>query len=235
MSTHDCGGLLDVVTICNDLTPPSVNVIDVGLFDHWFLWWSAPLISKPTFYVTTVFCQWNQIDIELFRAENAMSFWRPRISAESWDPCQMWQSVDALQECGRVLPSTMSSSNPSFDAKIDEVRASSADTPLPTFTLTPAGCSQVEFHQLGIDDVITAVWALPVKHSVGFPLPTQLFKENVDLLAPFLKLFNRCLSVGYVPASFKEAYITPLLKKPDLVPAGPKSYRLIANLSVLSK
>ena len=38
-----------------------------------------------------------------------------------------------------------------------------------------------------------------------------------------------------VPWSFKEANITPLLKKSDLDSADPKSYRPIANLSVLSK
>jgi len=53
---------------------------------------------------------------------------------------------------------------------------------------------------------------------------------------PFLvELFNRCLSMGSVPTSFKAAYITPLLKKPDLDSADQKSYRPIANLSVLSK
>ena len=43
--------------------------------------------------------------------------------------------------------------------------------------------------------------------------------------------------MGSVPTSFKAAYIkpTPLLKKPDLDSADPKSYRPIANLSVLSK
>jgi len=43
------------------------------------------------------------------------------------------------------------------------------------------------------------------------------------------------LSLGVVPASFKEAYITPLLKKSDMDPAEVKSYRPISNLSVLSK
>jgi len=38
-----------------------------------------------------------------------------------------------------------------------------------------------------------------------------------------------------VPTSFKTAYITPLLKKANLDSADPKSYRPIANLSVLSQ
>jgi len=38
-----------------------------------------------------------------------------------------------------------------------------------------------------------------------------------------------------VPAAFKEAYITSLLKKADLDSADARSYRPISNLSVLSK
>ena len=43
------------------------------------------------------------------------------------------------------------------------------------------------------------------------------------------------MEFGIVPSLFKEAYITPLLKKPDLDPADVKSYRPISNLSVLSR
>jgi len=56
------------------------------------------------------------------------------------------------------------------------------------------------------------------------------------MLAPFLvELFNRSVLHGSVPTAFKAAYITPLLKKPDLDPADVQSYRPISNLSVLSK
>ena len=41
--------------------------------------------------------------------------------------------------------------------------------------------------------------------------------------------------MGLVLSSFKAAYITPLLTKPGLDSADLKSYRPIANLSVLSK
>jgi len=74
------------------------------------------------------------------------------------------------------------------------------------------------------------------KQSADDPLPTRLLKENVDVLAPFLvELHNRSLQTGSVPTSFKSAYITPLLKKANFDPSDPKSYRPIANLSVLSK
>jgi len=40
---------------------------------------------------------------------------------------------------------------------------------------------------------------------------------------------------GAVPLSYKAAYVTPLLKKPDLDPSDARSYRPISNLSVVSK
>jgi hypothetical protein len=77
---------------------------------------------------------------------------------------------------------------------------------------------------------------LPDKQCLSDPMPTRVLKENVDILAPFLAaLLNKSMSLGTVPALFKEAYITPLLKKTDLDPADVKSYRPISNLSVLSK
>jgi len=52
------------------------------------------------------------------------------------------------------------------------------------------------------------VRALPDKQCSLDPMPTSLLKEHIDLLAPFLvELFNRSLSLGVFPASFKIAYI----------------------------
>ena len=46
-------------------------------------------------------------------------------------------------------------------------------------------------------------------------------KESVDVLAPFLvELYNRSMSTGVVPAVFKAAYVTPLLKKSWLRSGG---------------
>jgi hypothetical protein len=76
-----------------------------------------------------------------------------------------------------------------------------------------------------------AVRSLPDKSCTSDLLPTRLLKENVDILAPFLTdLFNCSLSTGVVPAIFKDAYITPLLKKPDMDPGEAKSYRPISKL-----
>jgi len=64
-------------------------------------------------------------------------------------------------------------------------------------------------------DVVIAVFnALPNKQCASDPLPTSSLKGNVDLLALFLvELFNRSLSMGYIPTALREAYITPILNK----------------------
>ena len=67
-------------------------------------------------------------------------------------------------------------------------------------------------------------------------MPTRMLKDNVDALAPFLvALFNKSLTAGTVPKLFEEAFITPLLKKPDADSADVRFYRPISNLPVLSK
>ena len=87
---------------------------------------------------------------------------------------------------------------------------------------------------MGLEWILEA--AIPDKQCVSDPIPTRLLKDNVDLLAPFItELCNRSLSSGVFPTLFKSAFITPLLKKPDMDPAQSKSYRPISNLSVLWK
>jgi len=63
-----------------------------------------------------------------------------------------------------------------------------------------------------------------------------VLKQIADIIAPFIaELFNCSLRKGLFPAQFKEAFITPVLKKPGLDATNASSYRPISNLSVLSK
>ena len=56
------------------------------------------------------------------------------------------------------------------------------------------------------------------------------------LLSPFVALlFNKSLSAGYFPATFKQAVIHPLLRKSGLDSSQMKNYRPVSNLSFLSK
>jgi len=64
---------------------------------------------------------------------------------------------------------------------------------------------------------------------------TYIFKQVIDLLALFVaELFNRSLAADHFPGTFKDASITPVLKKQELQSADASSYRPISNLTVLS-
>lgn len=74
------------------------------------------------------------------------------------------------------------------------------------------------------------------KYSMKDPMPTWLLKSCIDLLAPYIvSVFNSSLSSGAFPTYYKDAYVTPRLKKPTLPPCELSSYRPISNLSFLSK
>ena len=111
-------------------------------------------------------------------------------------------------------------------------------TPAPTFIqvgLTPGVCFQ-QFHPLTTDGVISTIRQLPDKLSSADPVPTSVLKQIADIISPFIiELFDRSLCKGLFPATFKEASITRVLKKPGLDATSVSSYRPISNLSVLSK
>jgi len=162
----------------------------------------------------------------VLRRRKRETFWRNTINIESKDPRQLWRSFDALMGRGRIPPCdgiNATEFHQFFDAKVDGVRATTANAPLPSFSTVPPGCSLHAFQSLVVEDVVAAVRALPDKQSADDPLPTRLLNENVDILAPFLvELHNRSLQTGSVPTLFKSAYITPLLKKANFDPADPK-------------
>jgi len=60
-------------------------------------------------------------------------------------------------------------------------------------------------------------------------------KQVVDLVAPFIaELFSRSLHTGYFPDIFRQAFITPIVKKPKLDPPTPV-HTVLYQTSVLSK
>ena len=121
--------------------------------------------------------------IELRRRKRDEFFSRSKVSAESHDPRQLWRFVDALLRRGQVLLSD-SVTTPRL-AELAHHR--SMHCRRLSLLLASVDFRLVEFRRLAIDDVITAVPALPDKQSASNPLPTRLFKikENVDPLAPF--------------------------------------------------
>ena len=68
------------------------------------------------------------------------------------------------------------------------------------------------------------------------PIPTSLTKECLsDLLPLITRIVNSSLCSGVVPPQFKQAVVTPVLKKPGLVPNDLKNFRPVSNLPFISK
>jgi hypothetical protein len=162
------------------------------------------------------------------RCRKSRDFWRSKIEADQSDPRKLWRSVDVLLERGCVLPSSatdVETFNQFFADKVANVRSSTSDTPLPAFSRVRDGVSFRTFSKLTINDVLNAVRLLPDKSSAADPIPTSVLKRTVDLIAPFIvELFNRSLSVGRFPAGFKNAFISPIVKKPGLDVTDVSSY-----------
>ena len=154
-------------------------------------------------------------------------------------PRKMWKTLDSILGKGGVTapaPISADEFHRFFDHKVAAVRQNTAGAPPPFFTPATDNCRLSGFIGLSVEQVITATLALPCKQCASDPIPTQILKDNIGILAPFIThMFNTSLSLGVVPRTFKSAYVTPLIKKPDLDITDVKSYRPISNLKVLSK
>lgn len=93
-----------------------------------------------------------------------------------------------------------------------------------------------KFHQVSESDVRKFIMSSPTKSCVLDPWPTFLVKECVDVLLPSItKLVNLSLVEGLFPSGFKQAVVTPLLKKASLAKDEFKNYRPVSGLCFMSK
>jgi len=72
-ATHDAGGTIDVVCTRDDMPPPNVDNIDVGISDHRLLRWSSRLLRPPPVYNTSARRSWRSFDLDKFQADLRMS------------------------------------------------------------------------------------------------------------------------------------------------------------------
>ena len=148
------------------------------------------------------------------RRRKVTEFWQTKLQSET-DRRRAWQMVDVLLGRGRVSASTamdVEAFNRFFVDEVAKVRSSTSNALLPTrIVLYRLWCVFATVHTTDIDDVIDAVRRLPDKSCAVDPIPTNVLKQIVDLIAPYIvELFNRSLSAGHFPAGFKEAVHTLL-------------------------
>ena len=94
----------------------------------------------------------------------------------------------------------------------------------------------LSFQPATLSDVMALINSGKTKSSKFDPLPIALLKANIAALAPFfVNLINMSYTYCTVPASLKQAVVTPLLKRPGLPTDNYSNYRPISNLPYVSK
>jgi hypothetical protein len=166
------------------------------------------------------------------------AFWRGKTDSCLDRPRELWSAFDRVLGRDQVVNQTPISAltfHEFMDKKTEAIRAATAGAASATFTC-PSGAYLSDFGSVAAAEVLELIRLLPDKQCATDILPTRLFKLCASELSPFLAmLFSRSFADAAVPLSYKAAYITPLLKKPDLDAADVRSYRPISNLSVISK
>ena len=93
-----------------------------------------------------------------------------------------------------------------------------------------------EFKTLTCSEVKKIILSSPAKSCSLDPIPTQFLFQHIDVLIDSVTtIVNDSLISGVMPLCFRQAIISPLIKKPNLDQNELKNYRPVSNLSFLSK
>ena len=110
---------------------------------------------------------------------------------------------------------------------INEHTSPTASSGMPQFT---------SFTTASSNDVAKLIRSSPSKHCKLDALPTWLIKEHTQEFAPLIaSIINTSLTTGEVPAMFKEAVVTPSLKKSSCSIEELSNYRPVSNIHFCGK
>ena len=92
------------------------------------------------------------------------------------------------------------------------------------------------FQQATTDEITDLVVKSASKSCRLDPIPTGLVKDNISILAPVIAdIVSLSITTGVFPSAFKNALVSPLLKKTSLDQNELNSYRPVSKLSFVSK
>ena len=166
-------------------------------------------------------------------------YWRTIVDASSGSALKLWNSLSGVMGSKKLSPIVdqldADTFLRTFEDKVKDVRTSTAGSD-PTGYSGFDGNRMESFSEINLEDTIKRIQNSSNKSCGLDPAPTWLVKEFSAELGPFVcSLFNKSLSLGVFPQSFKVAEITPVLKKTSLDASVPVNYRPISNLCYLSK
>ena len=126
-----------------------------------------------------------------------------------------------------------------FTEKIIRIRAELHACPSsPTAFVKSDNCpiSMAKFSSVSEEAVAKIIGKANNKSCSLDPVPTKILKQHLSPLVPVItRVINLSLEEGTMPVPFKEAVLTPILKKSSLDKEVLKNYRPISNLAYISK
>ena len=166
-------------------------------------------------------------------------YWHTLISESSGNARKLWNTLSSVmgKKKGSIVQENFTPELflNSFMDKVSGVRSSTVGSPAPEFS-NFVGSPLNKFSTIDQSVIEDSIRKSSNKFCSLDPIPTWLVKELVCELTPFVtELFNKSISEGYFPKSFRIGEITPILKKASLDPSIITNYRPVSNLSFLSK
>ena len=125
-----------------------------------------------------------------------------------------------------------------FIEKISRIRDGlhTCHTHLHSVETSSCTISMVKFSSVSQEDVEKIIGKANNKSCSLDPVPTKILKQHLSHILPVItRVINLSLEEAVMPAPFKEAVLTPILKKSSLDKEVLKNYRPISNLAYISK
>ena len=179
-------------------------------------------------------------------SKSKSDYYTSLLSNNSANPHHMWISVNKIlhREKSKPLPdytsldTLCSSFSKFFTDKITLIRSNfvtndhSHDFPEPPHVEN----TMDQFAPTTTSEVRTIILKSTNASCDLDPFPTHLLKQCIDdLIVPITTIINLSMREGVVPPDFKQALVTPIIKKKTLCRNELNNYRPISNLSFLSK
>ena len=124
-----------------------------------------------------------------------------------------------------------------FVEKISKIRNSiPAESNTDNPEVPESSSTMAFFKSVTVVEVTKLVTSMTNKSCELDPMPTSFVKVAVGALAPIItRIVNGSLMSGVFPSCYKEALVTPLLKKQSLDCNLLQNYRPVSNLTLISK
>jgi exonuclease III len=174
------------------------------------------------------------------------NYFRTNIADNKNNPRQLWSTLNTLlsRKLPKCLPTHLSVPQLAddflkfFDGKISKLTSVFSASPSSSpHILPPTPPPLIEsFPPATPEEVKTAILASSNATCMLDIIPTPFLKSCLDsLVHPITRLINLSLAEGMFPNAYKQALVSPRLKKHNLPTEDLSSYRPISNLNFISK